>query len=226
MDNSRCAILVPALHYVEPHCELSLRQLEGMGYPVRRLYGFSQIDVARNRLAADALGEGFDELMWIDSDMAFEPRSVERLRAHGLPLVCGLYPKKVEKALTSHLLPDTREVVFGQGGGLLEIHYAATGFLLTRRQVYLDVQQKLSLPTCNQRAGRPIVPYFLPLLTGVGEACTYLGEDFAFCERARQCGYRIFADTTIRLQHVGIYGYSWEDLGPGLPRNATFRVTR
>ena len=59
MDNSRCVILVPANHYIEPHCALSLGQLEAMGYPVRRLYGFSQVDVARNRLASDALREGF-----------------------------------------------------------------------------------------------------------------------------------------------------------------------
>jgi hypothetical protein len=224
MDNSRCVILVPAAHAIEPHCELTLRQLEGMGHPVRRLHGFSQIDLARNRLAADALAEGFEELMWIDSDMAFEPRSVGQLRAHGLPLVCGLYPKKIEKALTAQLLPGTREIVFGQGGGVVEILYAATGFLYTRRQVYLDVQQKLNLPLCNQRTGRPIVPYFLPMVVGAGDDCTYLGEDFSFCERARRCGHRIFADTTIRLQHIGIYGYSWEDLAAGLPHAATVRV--
>ncbi len=85
MENSRCAILVPAGHSIEPHCALTLGQLEAQGYPVRRLYGFSQVDVARNRLATDALAEGFEELMWIDSDIAFEPQSVDRLRAHGLP---------------------------------------------------------------------------------------------------------------------------------------------
>ena len=46
MDNSRCVILVPAARYIEPHCELALRQLEGMGYPVRRLFGYSQVDRA------------------------------------------------------------------------------------------------------------------------------------------------------------------------------------
>jgi hypothetical protein len=75
--------------------------------------------------------------MWIDSDMAFEPKSVDKLRSHNLPLVCGLYPTKVEKKLTSLLLPDTQQVTFGPQGGLLEIRYAATGFFLTRRQVYL-----------------------------------------------------------------------------------------
>jgi hypothetical protein len=224
VDNSSCVILVPAAHYIEPHCELSLRQLEGLGYPVRRVYGFSQIDYIRSRMASEALADGYTELMWIDSDMAFEPASVARLRSHGLPLVCGLYPSKVERYLTSHLPPEVRRLTFGQGGGLVEVLYAATGFLYTRRQVYLDLQQKLHLPVCNQRQGKPVVPFFLPLIVPDGGGHWYLGEDYSFCERARQCDYRIFADTTIRLQHIGIYGYSWEDLGNSVPRSASYRV--
>lgn len=224
MDNSKCAILVPVARHIEPHCDLALRQLEAVGYPVRRLYGFSQIDRARNRMATDALAEGFEELFWIDSDMAFEAASVDRLRSHGLPIACALYPTKVEKKLTSHLLPGTREVTFGQGGGLLEILYAATGFLYTRRQVYLDLQAKLKLPVCNRKLGQPTVPYFLPFILPEGDDHIYLSEDYSFCERARRCGYRIFADTTIRLQHIGIYGYSWEDLGGSLQRFPTYQL--
>ncbi|MBY0525809.1 MAG: hypothetical protein K2R98_20620 [Gemmataceae bacterium] len=66
MDNARCIILVPIHHNVEPHCELALRQLETNGYTVRRYYGQAAVDQARNRLATDAVNEGFEELMWID----------------------------------------------------------------------------------------------------------------------------------------------------------------
>jgi hypothetical protein len=50
----------------------------------------------------------------------------------------------------------------------------------------------------------------------------YLPEDYAFCERARQCGYQIMADTAIRLWHHGSYGYTWEDAGKDKPRYETF----
>ncbi|MGE5667066.1 MAG: hypothetical protein ACM338_02605 [Betaproteobacteria bacterium] len=224
MDNSKCVILVPVASYIKPHCDLSLRQLEAMGYIVRRWYGSSQIDVARNRLATDALAEGFEELMWIDADIAFDPRSVERLRSHGLPVVCAIYPKKLEKELASHLTKETKQLTFGQGGGLVEILYAATGFLYTRREVYLDVQREENLPVCNQRLGQPTVPFFLPMVISDGSGHRYLAEDFAFCERLRRCRYRIYADTTIRLQHIGKYGYSWEDVGSSLPRYATYQL--
>lgn len=224
MDNTRCAILVPATRYIEPHCALSLNQLEARGYPVRRLYGFAQIDVARNKLATEALADGFEELMWIDADIAFEPQSVDRLRSHGLPIVAGIYPKKIEKELSSQLLPGTESLTFGAGGGLVEIKHAAGGFLYTRRQVYEDIQRHEALAVCNARFGRPTLPFFQPMVVDEGSGPTYLAEDFAFSERARRSGHRIMADTTIRLQHIGIYGYSWEDVGGSLPRSATYTL--
>jgi len=224
MDNSRCVILVPAGRYIEPHCEFSLRQLEAQGHAVRRLYGFAQIDVARNRLASEAIADGFEELMWIDSDIAFEPQSVQRLRSHGLPIVCGLYPKKAEKEWSPQLLPGQKSITLGEGGGLIEILYAATGFLLVRRQVFLEVQRQQQLPTCFWKGALSTTPFFLPMVIPSGDGHLYLGEDFAFCERARRCGFQIFADTSIRLQHIGIYGYSWEDVGGGLPRYRSYQL--
>lgn len=141
MDNSRCVILVPATHSTEPRCALSPGQLEARGCPVRRLHGFSRIDAARNRLANDALAEGFDELMWIDSDIAFEPDSVDRLRSHAQPVVCGIYPEKGERALSSRPLPEIGQIHFGIAGGLLEICYAAAGFLHTRREVFEEIRR-------------------------------------------------------------------------------------
>ena len=224
MDNSRCVILVPASRHIEPHCEYSLRQLEAQSYIVRRLYGFAQVDVARNRLASESIADGFEELIWIDSDIAFEPQAVQRLRSHGLPIVCGLYPKKLEREWSSQFLPGQKSVTLGEGGGLIEILYAAAGFLLVRRQVFLEVQRQQQLPTCFWRGTPPTTPFFLPMVISSGGGHLYLGEDFVFCERARRCGFQIFADTSIRLQHIGIYGYSWEDVGGGLPRYPSYRL--
>jgi hypothetical protein len=173
-------------------------------------------------MASGALRDGFEETLWIDSDVVFDPDAVERLRSHGLPIVCGIYPKKGSQALSCHAMPGSDRLVFGEQGGLTEILYAANGLLLVRKQVYRDMQHQLGLPVCNQRFGRSIVPYFMPLVKCDGVGQWYMSEDFSFCERARQCGYRIWADTTIRLQHIGMYPYSWEDAGTILPRYDTF----
>lgn len=222
MDNSKCVVLVPAFQHIEPLCDVALRQLEARGYRVRRLYGCAHMDAARSRLATEAVSEGFEEIMWIGAEMGFEPHMIDVLRKHNLPIVCGLYPNLATRDLACRLLPDTRQVNFGATGGLLEIRYAAGGFLYTRRQVYLDVRAKERLPLCD--APRPVLPYFMPLIVQEHDCHWYLPDTYAFCERARRSGYPILADTTLRLQHLGCYGHSWEDAGGGVERYESYRL--
>src|SRR5215510_5480648 len=131
MDPSRCVVLVPFGSHIEPECARALVDLEARGYAVRRVSGYAAIDQGRSQMATDALADGYDELMWIDSDIGFDLAAVDLLRSHGLPIVAGIYPKKGLRELACHLLLDTTEIAFGEGGGVFEIKYAATGFLLT-----------------------------------------------------------------------------------------------
>jgi hypothetical protein len=213
VPRSKCIVLVPVGSAIEPECDVALRSLEARGYPVRRSFGCSAIDQARSRLATDALAGDWEELLWIDSDVCFEPDAVEQLRSHELPIACGIYPRKGLAAVACLPLAGTTQLVFGEGGGLVEICYAGAGFLLTRRSVYETMKTRLELPDCE--GPRPIVPYFLPMCAMLEGKPRYLAEDFSFCHRARQCGFRVMADTRIRLWHIGRYRYGWEDaLGP------------
>ena len=110
---------------------------------------------------------------------------------------------------------------------MVEIPYAGAGFLHTRREVYETVQERLRLPSCNERFGPSMTPFFQPLVIPDGEGHWYLAEDYAFCYRARECGFRVIADTTIRLKHIGSYAYTWEDAGGERQRyaNFTFDIT-
>ncbi len=226
LSPARCAVFVPHQGRIVSQCQTALIELERRGYVVRRVEGYSAIDQARNQIGSDALKDGFDETMWIDSDVGFDPDDVEKLRRHGLPITCGIYPKKGKRELAIHILPGTPRFRFGVKGGLHEILYGGTGFLHVRRVVYETIATQLELPVCNEHAGRPMRPFFQPLIRSAprkGLATTegdaprtghwYLAEDYAFCHRARLCGYPIIADTTIRLWHIGDYGYSWEDAG-------------
>jgi hypothetical protein len=219
---SQCVVLVPYTTGIVPACEDGLKQLERRGYPVRRVRGYAAIDQGRNQMVTDALQSGFLETMWIDADIGFDPDAVDRLRAHNLPITCGIYPQKGKRALACHVLPGTPKLVFGNEGGLTEIQYAGTGFLHVRREVYETIQQQLHLPVCNRHFQRPMLPFFQPLIRDHNGEQWYLAEDYAFCHRARHCGYRILADTTLRLSHYGDYGYTWEDAGLDRPRFGTF----
>lgn len=213
LDPRRCVVLVPYNGFIHQECDESLKVLERRGYSVRRVSGYSAIDQGRNQMATDSIVEGFEETLWIDSDVGFHPNDVETLRRHQRPMVCGIYPQKGKRALTSHILPGTSSITFGKGGGLVELLYAATGFLLVRREVYLTMQSQLPLPLCNERFGRPTIPYFQPIVRIVDDGRWYLAEDYSFSHRARECGFSIFADTRIRLWHIGNYRYGWEESG-------------
>jgi hypothetical protein len=230
-----CVILVPVGSHIEPACEAGLQELERRGYVVWRTRGYSAIDQGRNQMASDALRQGFEETLWIDSDVGFAPDDVETLRRHQLPLCCAIYPKKGKRELAVHVIPGTKSLLFGVGGGLTELKYAATGFLHVRREVYDRMEQQLKLPVCNRQFGSHVVPYFQPLIVEDpgphprlppeernSVQSWYLGEDFAFCHRARLCGYPIIADTTIRLTHIGSFAYTWEDAGADPRRFATY----
>jgi glycosyltransferase involved in cell wall biosynthesis len=205
----KCVVLVPAHKYIEPDCEIMLHVLEDRGYTVRRTFGNADISAARSRMASRALDDGFDELMWIDSDIAFHPDDVEKLRGARRTVVGGVYPVRDRRRLACVALPETEVIKCGADGGIYQVRYIATGFLHTRRAVYEDVQRFFSLPLCTQK----FVPYFANWLHQRADGQhTYLGEDYAFCERAAQAGHNIFADTTIRLGHIGPYPYMWEDI--------------
>lgn len=224
LDPRKCVVLVPYTDQIVQACATALKELERRGYVVRRVVGFSAIDQGRNQLATDALLDGFEETMWIDSDVGFDPAAVELLRSHRLPIVAGIYPQKGKRAIACHVIPGTPNLVFGRDGGLREILYVGAGFLLVRREVYLTVQERLQLPMCNERFRQPMIPFFHPMLHRVDDGHWYLAEDYAFCERTRQCGYKIMADTSIRLWHFGSYGYSWEDSGVDRPRYSSFTL--
>jgi hypothetical protein len=225
MDASRCIVLVPYRGHIEPACEDGLRALEARGYLVRRCDASAAIDRARSELATQALSEGYEEILWIDSDVGFAPEAVDRLRSHGLPLVGALYAKRGKREFACSFLPGSGEITLGEGGGPVEVRYIGTAFLLTHRRVYEDVARTFDLPVCNARFQVPAVPYFLPMVLRDPPADHwYLSEDWSFCERARQAGHKVMVDTAIRLWHFGRYGYGWEDVAVAIQRTPSAKV--
>jgi hypothetical protein len=214
-ERARCIVLVPHRESIDAACEASLRGLEGLGYPVRRSDASAAIDRTRSEMATRALAEGYEELLWIDSDIAFAPEAVDRLRSHGLPLVGGLFARRGVAHFGCRFFPETKEFTLGEGGGPLEVRYQGTAFLLTHRRVYEDIARVCDLPLCNTMAdATPAVPYFLPMVLRDPEVGPwYLSEAWSFCERARQAGHKVMIETSIRLWHYGRYGYAWEDVG-------------
>jgi hypothetical protein len=213
-------VLVPHLGGIEHECEQALRQLEAAGVRVVRRGGCSAIDVARNELASDALHDGAEAMLFIDSDIGFDPADALRLFARSEPVASGVYPKKGPREMASTFLEGVAKVLFGPDAvGAYPLKYAATGFLRIQAPVLRRMAEELRLPLCNTHWGRGVWPFFQPLIVPQGDGkFHYLAEDWAFSHRLAQIGVTPVADTAIRLWHWGRYGFGWEDAGRTVER--------
>jgi hypothetical protein len=198
--------------FIEPACERGLRELETAGWDVWRRPGSAAIDRERSRLATEALDAGFDSLLWVDSDQVFEASAAQMLYELNEPFVSALIARRGVRDFACVFADGTAEVVLGEGGGPLEVRYVGCGFCLVRRAAFELVAKYWSLPRVVDPSGA-IVPFYLPMVSAIAErGLAYLGEDYAFCERLRQAGGRILVDTRLRVGHLGVYEYGFQDV--------------
>jgi predicted O-methyltransferase YrrM len=217
-------VLVPHLNGIEWECDQALQRLEQAGVRVLRRGGCSAIDVARNEMLSDVLHDGAEAILFIDSDIGFEPADALRLLARPEPVVCGIYPKKGMRQLASEFTDGVKEVLFGPDAtGPYPLKYAAAGFLRLRAGVLRRMVAELRLPLCNTHWGRGVWPFFMPMIVPhTSGKLHYLGEDWAFSQRLAQMGVVPLADTSIRLWHWGRYGFGWEDAGATVNRYRSY----
>lgn len=147
---------------------------------------------SRNAIAKRAIQMEADYVMWFDSDMIFEPDTLQRLMKHmeTKDIVSGLYCRRAgsyEPVLFSKLNVDEKGDADWDGyndypSEIFEVEGIGFGCVLMKVDVLLDMAAKFG-------------DWFTPL--------GHFGEDLAFCIRARELGYKIWCDPTIQCGHVG-----------------------
>jgi hypothetical protein len=183
----RVAIAVPSGDMVHADFAMAYAQLclASAGLPLQLITVKSSI-VAQARNNAVELARDFkaDFLFFLDSDMLFPPTTLFRLLLHGKDIVGATYTKRVAPFdILGTKLAEQPAVL---SGDLLEMQRIPTGCLLIRMAVF----DKLSKP------------YFRFETDGHG---AIVGEDYVFCDRAREAGFRIWCDAVIsrEIGHIG-----------------------
>lgn len=212
-DLSKCVVIVPFMDAILSHVEDGLRELEQMGVRVVRRGGCSAIDYARSALASAMLIEGYESILFIDSDVLFNPADAVRLLTRPEPIVAGVYSQKRHGKINAALMAGTLEIPWGEQGIDLEVRGIGAGFLRIRREAFQQIADHHQLPTCTGN-GCTLWPFFqpFPALDEITGELTYLCEDMAFCRMAREAGLKIIADTRIQLSHLGLYPYTWMEI--------------
>lgn len=182
-------------------CELMLRMNPGD----------SLVSRSRNTLTADFLESDATHLLFIDSDLIFSGEQIARIVTHDEDIVGGFYPKKqegpVQWVCNGHLVPNEP-----RADGLQEVRYMGTGFLCVKRCVFdrmIELYPELSFKADHRdRIEHDFwtVGVYRSAECGVRSAESpgrYLSEDWYFCQRALDAGFKVYGDTRIVLKHVG-----------------------
>lgn len=183
-------IAIPSMDMVSVHFCRSLVTLDKMQLCHLSFVLNSLIYSARNTIAQQAIDGDYDYVLWLDSDMVFQPDLLTRLLDDGKDIVSGLYFKRVKpynpvlfKKLEIHGSECEYEDLLEYPDELFEVASAGFGGMLMKVEV---------LRTILEKEG-PM--WFAPMGN--------VGEDCAFCIRARKYGYKIWCDPNAKMGHVG-----------------------
>lgn len=196
MKNMKIFIAVPCMDQVPARFAQSLAMLKKVGECAVGFQIGSLIYTSRNDLASKAIELDADFVLWLDSDMVFNPDLLEKMMDHfkdpEVDFVTGVYYRRVSPftPVIFKKLDQTKPDIWDWSGyddfpeklPLFPVEGCGFGCVLMRTDVLMSVQGKF---------GNMFAP--------IGN----VGEDLAFCWRARQCGFKIFCDPAIPLGHVG-----------------------
>jgi hypothetical protein len=183
----RVAIAVPSGDMVHADFALAYAQLcmASAGLKLQLITVKSSIVAqARNDGVEHARNFKADFIFFLDSDMLFPPTALFRLLLHRKDIVGATYTKRV--APFEILGTQLAEQPAVPSGDLLEMQRIPTGCLLIKMSVFDQLSK----------------PYFRFETNANG---AIVGEDYVFCDRAREAGFQIWCDAVMsrEIGHIG-----------------------
>jgi len=167
------------------------------------------LPTARNTLAAMFLREPeATDLLFVDADVGFDAEAVLRLLHRPEELVAGVYPLKRDSGGWPMVMQTRDGIPLGRDG-LIEADFVPTGFMRIKRGVfdrlmaaYPELRYADSVvETMGDTTLRAAWDFFH---MGIDpERQRYTTEDYAFCQRWRDVGGRLWVDPDITFSHVG-----------------------
>lgn len=176
------------MHYQFVECLTKLvKKLDEDGIDYDIAYqGATLVYVGRDKLANKAMNECYTHMLWLDSDMIFTEDLLDDLMYSGKPFVTGIAHSRRAPHVSCIFKEIWPKVDRWEGCEypIQAFRIGGCGFacVLIETEIVRNVYNK------NGTA-------FFPMRE--------LGEDLAFCKRATDMGYEIWAEPSVKLGHIG-----------------------
>ncbi len=188
---ARVMIAVPCTNFMDAKTAHSIGGaiIKGEGMVVDFIIRQScEISSARSWLIQEALQKQLTHILFVDSDMYLPSDIIPRLVKREKDIIGVEYPKRKFpiETIGAPLTERTEDKPYEAG-------YAGTGCMLIDLSIFKNPEKPFPQP-------------WFSFATRGGELI--MGEDVFFCNMARQAGYEVWIDPTIKVGHVGEFIYT------------------
>ena len=157
-----------------------------------------------------------DILFFIDDDINISTFDMSKLITMAyemkLPIVGAAYTTKSKNNPGLAVRPlQQGKLEFGKKGKVYEMRSVSTGCMAIKREVFEKMIEKETIHYCRH-GNHQYYPFFQHREGQIDGLWEDLSEDWWFCEKARELGFNIYCDTTIKTGHIGPYEFTWDDI--------------
>lgn len=167
------------------------------------------IGKARSLIVQRFLKTDFQDLLFVDADVGFSAADVVKVCKNPADICMGLYRLKTAdmKVRFPALMFDPVER-HPKDESLIKLQYGPAGFMRIRRHVLEAMIETWPDDWFTDDEHGKIYDLF-----PFGRFGNYfMGEDIAFCERAKEAGFEIYAAQGLTLHHAGehVWSSNWQ----------------
>lgn len=159
--------------------------------------GDCHVDDARNRLTRDFLETDCTDLVFIDSDLRWNPEDLVKLLTYDRDVVGATYPfKQDDDGYPVRMLPGEN---WADIEGLIEVDGLPTGFLRIKRHVLEQLAGRAVKfhPKSDDRSDFSLI-FERQVVNGYRR-----GGDYAFCKKWRDLEGKIYLSPEMEFEHYG-----------------------
>lgn len=199
-------------------------------YMIDFLGNESLITRARNKSLNKFMNTDCSHLLFIDSDIEFQPEAVMDLLLFDKDVSCCVYPKKgfnwnkfmysIQNEPNSKEHPSSRGLDYAynimyndkneliKNGDFIRVNQSSTGFMMIKREIVEKLNKKhTELEIISDELSNNDTKMY-GLFCCMIKDKQYLSEDYSFCQRVNDIGGQVWINVKHNLNHIGKYSFN------------------